>query len=89
MLKNKSKNKISPESAKWFLRIPTPLSVITTTILILTYYFLGFFPDETNQMNLYIIFVIIIILNSLFSLIMTINIYSVMKTKLLKKELKT
>lgn len=82
-LRKRGNEKITPEKARWFLRVPAPVSVLTTTILILTYFWLGFFPEDVDMRSLYIVFIIIILMNILFSLIMTINIY-VMLTKKMK-----
>ena len=81
-LKKRGSKKITPEKVKWFLRIPTPSAVIITAIMIFLYFRFGFFPEDVDLMQLYIIFVIMIVLNIMFTLIMTVNIYSMMKTKL-------
>ena len=78
------KKKMNHKNAKWFLRLPAPISVIVTSIMVISYFVLGFFPSDVNLNDLYIIFIIIILLNVLFSLIMTINIYSVFDYKMNK-----
>ena len=88
LLKKKNSRKITPEKAKWFLRVPTPVTVVMTSILIIMFFRLGFFPEDVKLMQLYIIFMIIIGLNIIFSVIMTINIYTMMKTKIMHLETK-
>ncbi len=83
LLKKRNSKNITPEKAKWFLRVPTPATAVMTSVLIVLYFVLGFFPDDVNLMQLYIIFIIIIILNIMFSVIMTINVYTMMKTKIM------
>ncbi|MFW5852738.1 MAG: hypothetical protein ACOCUR_01800 [Nanoarchaeota archaeon] len=84
LLKKKGTSNVTPEKAKWFLRIPAPVTVITTGILIAVYFMMGFFPQDVDVRNLYIILMIITSLNLMFALVMTINIYAVMKNKMRK-----
>ncbi len=75
-LKKKGSEKVTPEKAKWFLRIPAPTATLMTAILIVLYFTLGFFPEDVNLRELYITFLIIILMNIMFCMVMTINIYS-------------
>ncbi len=84
-LKRRSSRKIDPEKAKWFLRLPAPISVVITSILIVMYFQLGFFPSDVVLRDLYVIFIIVILMNLLFSLIMTINIYISLSNKMRTK----
>jgi hypothetical protein len=81
-LRSKHSKKITEKKVKWFLRIPAPMTMLATAVLIVTYFKMGFFPEGVNLQNLYIIFVIIIIMNLLFSIIMTLSIYSMIISKL-------
>lgn len=82
LLKNNKSKTINHKKSKWFLRIPPPLSVIITVGMILGLYYSEFFANDLNPSNLYITFIIIIMMNILFSAIMTINIYTIMNNKL-------
>ncbi|MFP4656077.1 MAG: hypothetical protein ACLFNK_00685 [Candidatus Woesearchaeota archaeon] len=87
-LKRRGTAKIDPIKAKWFLRLPAPISVVMTAILILLYFWLGFFPSDLDLKKLYILFIIVILINLLFSLVMTINIYAMLNRKIRMKGVK-
>ncbi len=81
-LKGKKSLKLDPVRARWFLRLPAPIAVVATAALIVAYLQMGFFPADVDLKDLYIIFIIIILMNLLFSLVLTINIYSTLTSKM-------
>ena len=74
--------KITETKTRWFLRIPAPISVVMTAILIVMYFLLGFFPKTADLKQMYIVIIIIIIMNLIFSVIMTLNIFTLLHDKL-------
>ena len=85
-LRSRKDEKITAKKAKWFLRIPAPVTVLATTILSMIYYAMNFFPDDVNKRNLYFLFMIVIFMNALFSLVMSLNIYATLKNKIEAKK---
>ncbi len=81
ILRSRKHPRISRKKLKWFLRIPIPVSVVMTSILIILYFRQGFFSPEADLQKLYILFVIIILMNLIFSFIMTLNIYTMIRDK--------
>ncbi len=81
-LRNRSKQKITSEKVKWFLRIPAPIAVLTTLAMIIVYFLSGFFSSGADLKQLYILFIIIMLMNIVFSVIMTINIYAQLVAKM-------
>ena len=64
----------------WFFRIIPSSSILFTFVLILIFMSIRFFPENVDLRQLYIHFLIILIMNIMFSVIVALNIFSKAKT---------